>query len=539
MCEISWEMLSTKELKINYKHIPDWIREYFGPRVATAEEDHWRHDLLSQTMLVRDDDGYYRPAHKSLIEFFSAYKLAAAIGALKVEYVEAAGKHANVDRNLQPTAQQWSVYFRALGVGQQVAPLLRFAKDSIDELEKTWARVAVDDATREFIFLLCGQSTLLRYVKDKTSPEKIESTIAARVLEVAAFSRDLHGADLSGAIVSGCHLRNCDLSNIDLSTSSWFESSFGQVSFDHAVLQGASFREVSFIDVTFRNADLSNSLFDITPYYISIISGIWCTSGDKEILLIVLVDGRIIAITPETLVVQALDESDVTHQELASKDWAAWVLEQSDTFDLAGFGPVCLDRNGWHRDVYWERRKLAPGLRSHVGYDALSYADVVLIKVTVEATNQVLLDLRFYDASEFGGPETRPLAISKNGKYVAAVHYMIDRPVTAAIFSTESTSQLPLEVPLRSFSGGLFVRGDPNTTNNPGAFSSSGNILAVCERQNVVGFWRTSDGECIGRVIFETAARGCIVDGATGLPPEFVMANSDGKDGWIVEPSSE
>jgi hypothetical protein len=39
--------------KINYKQIPDRIREYFGPRVATAEEDQWRHDLLSQTMLVR------------------------------------------------------------------------------------------------------------------------------------------------------------------------------------------------------------------------------------------------------------------------------------------------------------------------------------------------------------------------------------------------------------------------------------------------------------------------------------------------------
>jgi len=67
-------------------------------------------------------------------------------------------------------------------------------------------------------------------------------------------------------------------------------------------------------------------------------------------------------------------------------------------------------------------------------------------------------------------------------------------------------------------------------------FSSSGNILAICERQNVIGFWRTSDGECMGRVIFQTAARGCVLDGATGLPPEFVMANADGKDGWIVEP---
>ena len=74
--------------------------------------------------------------------------------------------------------------------------------------------------------------------------------------------------------------------------------------------------------------------------------------------------------------------------------------------------------------------------------------------------------------------------------------------------------------------------------NRGAAFSSSGNILAICEDQNVIGFWRTSDGECMGRVIFQTAARGCVVDGATGLPPEFAMANSDGKDGWIVERTS-
>jgi hypothetical protein len=123
-----------------------------------------------------DDDGHYRPAHKSLIEFFSAYKLAAAIGALKDEYVEAAGKHANVNRNLQPAGQQWSVYFRGTGgEGQVLPPLARFAKESAEELGKTWAQVELDDATSEFIFLLCGQSVLLRYVKIKLHPMRLRA----------------------------------------------------------------------------------------------------------------------------------------------------------------------------------------------------------------------------------------------------------------------------------------------------------------------------------------------------------------------------
>jgi hypothetical protein len=115
MCEISWEMISTRQLKINYKQIPDRIREYFGSGANSVEEDHWRHDLLSQTMLVRDDDGYYHPAHKSLIEFFSAYKLSAAIGALRDEYVEAARARADVQEHLTPVPQRWSEYFRRAG----------------------------------------------------------------------------------------------------------------------------------------------------------------------------------------------------------------------------------------------------------------------------------------------------------------------------------------------------------------------------------------------------------------------------------------
>ena len=351
MCEISWEMLSTRELKINYKQIPDRIREYFGPRVATAEEDHWRHDLLSQTMLVRDDDGYYRPAHKSLIEFFSAYKLAAAIGALKEEYVEAAGKHANVDTNLQPAEQQWSVYFRATGgEGQVLAPLARFAKESTGELEKTWARVELDDATREFIFLLCGQSALLLYVKNQTSSHEIEGKVAARALNVAAFSGDLRGTDLAGAIVSGCHLHNCNLSNTDLSNSSWFESSFDLVSFDYASLREASFSDVTFVNSTFRDADLSASNFEVSHYTGIIIGCIWCTSNDKEILFVVLRDQRLIAISPETLEVQALIQPNLDDQKRTSEEWAAWLLELVGPLDVSGIGQVTFESNGWAQD---------------------------------------------------------------------------------------------------------------------------------------------------------------------------------------------
>jgi NACHT-associated inactive Restriction Endonuclease 1/Domain of unknown function (DUF4062)/Pentapeptide repeats (9 copies)/NACHT domain len=541
MCEISWEMLSTKELKINYKQIPDRIREYFGPRVATAEEDHWRHDLLSQTMLVRDDDGYYRPAHKSLIEFFSAYKLAAAIGALKEEYVKAARKHANVNRHLPPVEQQWSVYFRATGgEGQVLAPLARFAKESTEELGKTWARVSLDNATSEFILLMCGKSTLIRYVKNQTSSDVIEGRVVARALEVAAYSGDLHGADLAGAILILCQLRNCNLSNVDLSRSSWNCVRFDRVSFDHASFQGARFREVIFVDVTLRDADLSGSTFEENPHYVNIIGGIWCTSDGKEILLVVLEDGRFIAITPKTLAVQALAQPDLKDQKLTSEDLTSWLLELKNTLDLGGdLGHVSLDRNGWKvgEGKKWE---LADGLKSMFTKEITAGGDVEVldIEVTVEATQQVLLHQRMHDTIDLSSAKTvlRAMAVSKNGKQLAVISGNFDDVETALICSGTSFQ----DTPLRDFRGRTLERAEHSHTidDRGAAFSSSGNILAICEDQNVIGFWRTGDGECMGHLIFQTAARGCVVDGATGLPPEFVMANSDGKDGWIVEAPS-
>ena len=111
--------------------------------------------------------------------------------------------------------------------------------------------------------------------------------------------------------------------------------SFGGVSFDHASLRGASFRDITFVDVTFRDADLSDSNFEVSPHYVEIIGGVWCTSGDKEILLVVLAGGRFIAITPKTLVVQALAQPRWKDRELTRTLLTTWLLKQSNLDKLS------------------------------------------------------------------------------------------------------------------------------------------------------------------------------------------------------------
>lgn len=87
LCELAFEMMDTEELRIHYKNIPERIKNYFGKRIKGQHElDAWDYDLRNQTLLHRNASGSYEFAHKSLAEYFMAYKLSAEIGTLDSEY---------------------------------------------------------------------------------------------------------------------------------------------------------------------------------------------------------------------------------------------------------------------------------------------------------------------------------------------------------------------------------------------------------------------------------------------------------------------
>ena len=83
LCELAWEMIKNDELRIHYKDIPVRIKFYFGERIQNQQElDSWDYDLRNQTLLHRDAAGYYEFAHKSLAEYFVAFKFGAELGLL-------------------------------------------------------------------------------------------------------------------------------------------------------------------------------------------------------------------------------------------------------------------------------------------------------------------------------------------------------------------------------------------------------------------------------------------------------------------------
>ncbi|MCA1991973.1 MAG: NACHT domain-containing protein, partial [Coleofasciculus sp. S288] len=91
LCELSWEMVSSDQMSLNYRLFPDRIRRLFGSVVSEEKDlDHWHYDMMGQTMLIRNSEGDYTPAHRSLLEFFVAYKFAAELGALASDFTELA-----------------------------------------------------------------------------------------------------------------------------------------------------------------------------------------------------------------------------------------------------------------------------------------------------------------------------------------------------------------------------------------------------------------------------------------------------------------
>ena len=139
LCELSWEMLSTNQMSLNYRAFPERLQQMFSDRVKEEKElDHWRYDMMGQTMLIRNSEGDYSPAHRSLLEFFVAYKIVASLGAMAEDFIAVAQKQSYLDEALPSQDYTWNGYFRrecdSKGVPVKIARLSDFIAAEFDEL---------------------------------------------------------------------------------------------------------------------------------------------------------------------------------------------------------------------------------------------------------------------------------------------------------------------------------------------------------------------------------------------------------------------
>lgn len=78
MRALAWRMFENEDQPVHFSEIPDLVRDHYGLQ-SKPDVDHYEHDIRTQSYLIRDAEGYYFFAHRSLGEYFVAETLHAEI----------------------------------------------------------------------------------------------------------------------------------------------------------------------------------------------------------------------------------------------------------------------------------------------------------------------------------------------------------------------------------------------------------------------------------------------------------------------------
>ncbi|OYD96519.1 hypothetical protein CDG76_07010 [Nostoc sp. 'Peltigera membranacea cyanobiont' 210A] len=274
LCELSWEMLSTDQMSLNYRLFPDRIRRLFGHAVQEEKYlDHWHFDMMGQTMLIRNADGDYSPAHRSLLEFFVAYKFAAELGVIAPDFADLAKAQSHLNESVS-SDYTWSSYFnRECDENGNIKPILCLQEFIPEEIELLAETVGKETLNTDFfsnnhdklvnirrnnaIFELIGNMissdnekvkarllTIITETCGKTSQEVgiVGGNVASLLVQYDPISlrgKNLAGANLRYANFSEADLTECNLDNTDLSNARFDSQSI-------------------MLDATLRNSNLNN-----------------------------------------------------------------------------------------------------------------------------------------------------------------------------------------------------------------------------------------------------------------------------------------
>jgi predicted NACHT family NTPase len=235
LCELSWEMLSSDEMSLNYKLFPDRIRRLFG--VTEKDLDHWHYDMMAQTMLTRNASGDYTPAHRSLLEFFVAYKFAAELGVLAGDFIELAQTQSCLDGSAAPVDYTWSGYFSRQmdNAGNYVAiPALRgFVSESLEVLRGSFGRSQLTKAVMDLLVPMVGlPDKLIEIIQLTRGQSGVEAGSVggnAATLILQANSYGMEEKDLSCTCIKDADFTNANLRKVNFTDAIFSNCTFTRI----------------------------------------------------------------------------------------------------------------------------------------------------------------------------------------------------------------------------------------------------------------------------------------------------------------------
>ncbi|ODS41779.1 MAG: hypothetical protein A7315_00250 [Candidatus Altiarchaeales archaeon WOR_SM1_79] len=228
MQELAFKMFSTGVLGIHYKDIPGPVKQHFNLE-EQLDVDHFSHDIMTCSFLIRDSEGNYKFAHKSFMEFFAAEKFA---GEIKNELKENFGR--------TPIT---------IEIANFLVDLIR---------DRNYSNILFD---------------FIDYTKDKTLKEN-EKYIGGNAVTLL----NLLGESFSGKDFSNTCLMNADFSNTDLAGTNFSYAVLKNANLKNAILKNVDFSYANLEGAAFGGMDMVKSVF-VTPDKKHIVSG----SGDNTI----------------------------------------------------------------------------------------------------------------------------------------------------------------------------------------------------------------------------------------------------------------
>jgi predicted NACHT family NTPase len=117
--------------------------------------------MMGQTMLIRNAEGDYTPAHRSLLEFFVAYKFAAELGALAPDFLELAKMRSGVDGTLEAREYCWSEYFQRCRDTQRFKNLASFSSESLQVLKSSFGSSPLTKAVTDLLIPMLSNPKIL------------------------------------------------------------------------------------------------------------------------------------------------------------------------------------------------------------------------------------------------------------------------------------------------------------------------------------------------------------------------------------------
>lgn len=230
LLEIAWKMFTSQNYVFHYSDIPDLVKNLTNLNTNNLNMDEIDIDLRNQTLFHRDSLGNYEFAHKSLLEFFIAVKIANILGILREEYFKN-----SVDSSSS-----------SYGNTDDINNLIGF----------------MSFASKEFYTIRLFMSQIMDRKKDithlweiykKSKQKKKYKTLTENII----YTLIDFGADLS----------NKDLSNLELKHTLLQGRNLENTNFSNSVLHNAGLFMCNLKGSNFENAEIRFDMEELNPDY--------------------------------------------------------------------------------------------------------------------------------------------------------------------------------------------------------------------------------------------------------------------------------